>query len=125
VLYNAYWWWVSLVWATAATALHNVQQQESPWPGCVEAIQPLGLKEDPLAYLGILVDVLQEWDRYTVFRDSIFTGRLPLQGKDVRLSVYEGRVRIDYGDSGRARKVRAALKTALMGWERIVTVLPA
>jgi hypothetical protein len=39
-------WWQSVVWATAAVALHNVQQTKG-WPS-----EPLRLDEDPLAYLG-------------------------------------------------------------------------
>lgn len=122
--YHAYWWWTSIVWATAAVAIHNLQQQGKRWPGCRDEITPLTLSEDPLAYLGILVDVLQEWDRYTVFRTSIFTGKLPLQGKDVRLGTDNGIVLIDYGSEDRAKKVREALNTSLQGWDQVVSVLP-
>ena len=51
-------WWTGIVWATAATAIHNVQQMDTltsvdaSWPG------PISLEEDPIAYLGILADVL-------------------------------------------------------------------
>ena len=47
-------WWTGIVWATAATAIHNVQQMDTltsvdaSWPG------PISLEEDPIAYLGIL-----------------------------------------------------------------------
>lgn len=51
VAYEALWWWQGVVWATAAVAIHNVQQQqpgeEDPGSG------PLRLDEDALAYLGI------------------------------------------------------------------------
>ena len=124
VVYNAYWWWTSAVWATAATALHNIQQQDPPWPGCQDKIEPLAIKEDPLAYLGILVDVLQEWDRYTVSRTSIFTGKLPLQAKDVKLWTSKGLIHIDYGDSKRAKKVTESLTTALKDWKKIVAIMP-
>jgi hypothetical protein len=125
LVYNAYWWWTSAVWATAATALHNFQQIEPPWPGCQDAIKPLAIREDPLAYLGILVDVLQEWDRYTISRTSIFTGELPLQGKDMKLWTSKGLIHLDYGDFKRAKKVTASLTTALKGWKKVVTILPA
>jgi hypothetical protein len=121
---KAYWWWTSVVWATGATAIHNLQQQRQPWPGCETIATRLSLNDDPLAYLGILVDILQEWDRYTVSRSSILSGKLPLQGKDVGLTVIAEKIRIDYRDRGRAEGVRMALDLALSSWEEIVEILP-
>ena len=123
-MYTAHWWWTSAVWATAATALHNLQQ-ELQWPGVETPNDPLALEEDPLAYLGILVDILEEWDRYTVSRASIFTGKLPLQAKDVMLDTEKGRIRIKYDNLKRANKVREALDIALLDWDNIVLVLPS
>ena len=80
VRYQAIWWWYGVVWATAAVAIHNVQQQDPRCP-------PLRLEEDALAYLGILVDSVQDWDRYTVSKDSVIGGMLPLQGSDVLLGI--------------------------------------
>ena len=43
-------WWTGIVWATAATAIHNVQQMntltnvDASWPG------QISLEEDPIAY---------------------------------------------------------------------------
>jgi hypothetical protein len=83
----AHWWWSGIVWGTAACALHNVQQMsQSDLPvDLKEEDHPLSIEEDPLAYLGILVDCVQEWDRYTTSQESVIGGRLPLQGTDVTL----------------------------------------
>jgi len=125
VVYNAFWWWTSIVWATGATALHNLQQMDQPWPGCQTTTGPLAIEDDPLAYLGILVDVMQEWDRYTVSRTSIFTGILPLQGKDVSLCADSGIIHVNYADAKRSKKVKESLAAALIGWDKVVNVLPA
>jgi hypothetical protein len=86
---DAYWWWSGLVWATAACAIHNIQQMDpNDLPAELRETTDeglLSLDEDPLAYLGILVDCVQEWDRYTVSHQSVFAGRLPLQGSNVTL----------------------------------------
>ena len=55
-------WWAGIVWGTAAVGLHNIQQLNKvvslapDWPG------KLRLSDDPLAYLGVLVDIMQEWN---------------------------------------------------------------
>jgi hypothetical protein len=117
-------WWTGIVWATGATALHNVQQMEFPdklypdWPG------PLRLEEDPLAYLGVLVDVLEEWDRYSVFKalDSE-----PIQGIDVELGTESGKVAVKFlGGLGanRAKKLKSNLNAALADWTALLDVRP-
>jgi hypothetical protein len=125
--YDFVYWWTGIVWATAATAIHNIQQMSKPWfrnamvgslP--IEA-EPLALDEDPLAYLGILADCLQEWDRYFVFASP---ERLPIQGVDVLLSHDNGKVTIDFETTERAGKVRKDLSAALSEWDKLVTVLP-
>lgn len=121
--YTAIWWWTGVVWATAATALHNVQQFGDKWPATCNHPGPLRLDEDPLAYLGILVDCLQEWDRYTVTRESVIGGSLPLQGIDVRLSSKAGKVRIEYGDRMRLESVRRSLDLSLFEWSKIVEIV--
>lgn len=71
----------------AATCIHNIQQLPHTWPGLKKEVGQLDYKEDSIAYLGIMVDIIQEWDRYTVFKDSIITGALPIQGRDVEVTV--------------------------------------
>jgi hypothetical protein len=117
-------WWTGIVWATAATAAHNVQQMEFPdklypdWPGL------LSLQEDPLAYLGVLVDILEEWDRYSVFKalDSE-----PIQGIDVELGTDAGKIVVQFlGPLGskRARKLKSNLSASLADWAAILEVRP-
>jgi len=121
-------WWSGIAWATAACALHNIQCADSAmsldprWPG------PLGLQEDPLAYLGVLVDVLQEWDRYPVRprRD-----KEPIQGHEVDLGhkrdrkTNQDKVRVVFREpngSARAAKVCKELDRSLKDWTAIVEV---
>lgn len=117
-------WWTGIVWATAATALHNIQQMEDlnkidpKWPGA------LALDDDPLAYLGVLVDILQEWDRYSVRKvlDSE-----PIQGNEVELGVHRRKVKVYFlGPDGtsRAKKVRKDLNIALADWEKMLELGP-
>lgn len=115
VVYEAWWWWSVIVWATAATAIHNTQQQQQ-WPHPLGRPAPLDLEEDALAYLGILVDILQEWDRYSVTRASVIGGGLPIQAVDVRLSNAEGKIVVAFGDSAVVSKVRDSLNIALNRW---------
>lgn len=117
-------WWTGIVWATAATAIHNVQQMDTltsvdaSWPG------PISLEEDPIAYLGILVDVLEEWDRYSVFKGL---NREPIQGTEVQLGYRDQKVvvRFEGGPGrGRARKLSDELDKALIGWTSLLEVQP-
>jgi hypothetical protein len=119
--YQPEFWWQATVWASAATALHNIAQSRpsdrirKPHPG------PLSISEEPLAYLGILVDILQEWDRNYVARVSPFIGVGPLQGIDVAAKVTKGRLWLDFG-SERNGKVAKELDWALKDWGSIVEV---
>jgi hypothetical protein len=122
-VYKPSWWWTAIVWATGAVALHNVQTMD-PWPQDSHPTEPLAIDEDPLAYLGILVDLLQEWDRYTTSKTSIFSGQLPLSSNDVQIGVTNGLILIDYGDpSGIVQnKIKKDLNKALKDWDQIVQV---
>lgn len=120
--YDSPWWFSGVLWGTSAAALHNVQQQ----PGAVGIaghLGPLRIEEDSLAYLGILVDCLQEWDRYNVSHESVIGGTLPLQGVDVELGRSEHSIVVDYHDQARACLVRESLNVALGGWQDIVVVV--
>jgi hypothetical protein len=117
-------WWTAIVWGTAAVGIHNVQQIESAkqldpeWPG------PLALSEDPLAYLGIMVDVIQEWNRYSVFKDL---DREPIQGIEVKLGLDKGKVVVQFLEPNaiaRARKLAKDLDQALAGWRELVEICP-
>jgi hypothetical protein len=117
-------WWTGIVWATAATAIHNIQQMPSAkkldrrWPGT------LSIEEDPLAYLGVLVDILEEWDRYSVFKtlDSE-----PIQGIEVELGNSAGLVQVSFvGPAGpsRAINLRNNFDESLKDWDELIEVLP-
>lgn len=123
ISYEAYWWWTSVVWATAATAIHNIQQLEYNFPESFGDFSKLNIDDDPLAYLGILVDILQEWDRYTVSRESSIGGSLPIQGKDVLLGTDNNRIQIDYQNSDIKEKVIESLDHSLEDWNRYVVVV--
>ncbi len=122
--WNCAFWWTGIVWATAATAVHNIQQLshagalDSAWPGL------LPLDEDPLAYLGVLVDIIQEWDRYSVFKalDSE-----PIQGTEVELGSKAGKILVHFvGSSGpsHAKKLRSNLDEALSDWATVLEIGP-
>jgi hypothetical protein len=114
-------WWSGIVWATAACAVHNMQQQNN-WPS---AYRPgkLTLDDDPLAYLGILVDSIQDWDRYMVFHSRT---RMPIQGIDVKLQIQGGKAVVEFppDQKDRVGKLKKELDNALDGWDKLVLLLP-
>jgi hypothetical protein len=117
-LYEARWWWRMVVWSTGAVALHNVIQQSERFKET-----PLALEDDPLTYLGVLVDVLQEWDRYTSARNSVFTGTLPVSSNEVRIGIgSEGRIAIAFEKEKTRTKVEKDLR-CLKDWNRIIELV--
>ncbi|MCG2639419.1 MULTISPECIES: hypothetical protein [Bradyrhizobium] len=119
-------WWTGVVWGTAASALHNVQQQDDAneldpeWPG------KLALDDDPIAYLGILVDVIQEWNRYSVFK-RLDVDREPIQGIEVELGFRNGKIIVRFKEPNavdRAKEVRKGLDKSLSAWSDIVEIRP-
>lgn len=118
--YEAEHWWAGIVWATAAVALHNIQQTD-PWPGISDGVKrQLLLNDDPLAYLGILVDVLQEWDRPKSARGQFFKGQRPVSSRDCQLGASRGKILVSYGSAAISEKVGQNLDTALAGWKDVV-----
>lgn len=117
-------WWSGVVWATAAVALHNVQQNNS-YPGWKSKLQ---FSEDPLTYLGILVDLLQEWDRPSARRvGSVGGDRRRINASDVNIGFdFDGKIALEFGcrDSDATRreaKMKRDLDAALDGWDRLVS----
>jgi hypothetical protein len=115
-------WWTGIVWGTAAVGLHNIQQISSAkqldpdWPGL------LSLTEEPLAYLGILVDIIQEWNRYSVFKDL---DREPIQGIEVKLGAQRDKILVQFLEPNarsRAERLEKDLEKALSGWRELVEV---
>jgi hypothetical protein len=117
-------WWTAIVWGTGAVSVHNIQQLESArkldarWPGT------LTLDEDPLAFLGVIVDIIQEWDRYSVFKKL---DREPIQGTEVKLGHSAGKILVEFGEPhsrSRAKKLRKNLRVALRDWAKFLEVRP-
>jgi hypothetical protein len=119
VAYDYEFWWTGIVWATASAALHNIQQRKgiiAPVAG-IEA-RKLRLEDEPLTYLGILVDCIQDWDRYFVYESR---SRSPVQGIDVNLSSVAGKVSIEVPEDI-YKKMTGDLNDALIDWNDIVTI---
>jgi hypothetical protein len=117
---DASYWWGGIVWATAASALHNYIQDDKAKK------DPLSIEEDALAYLGILVDILQEWDRYKVFSSPADVGKL-VQGNEVGMWTLEkdgqSKIFISYPNAKIVKKVKGALDSSLKDWSEIVHVI--
>jgi hypothetical protein len=77
--------------------------------------------EDPLTYLGVLVDILQEWDRFRVNPNSLGQPE-PVQGVDVFLGNADGTVEISY-PSLVAAEVCKNLNKTLDGWKNYVKII--
>lgn len=123
-LWSPAFWWTGIVWGTAAAAIHNVQQQteaqklDPNWPG------RLKLDDDPLAYLGVVVDTIEEWDRYSVFKGL---DREPVQGSEVTLENCAGRIVVTFvGPNGEkhAKKRRDELTASLDNWDALLSIAP-
>ena len=82
-------------------------------------LDKLALADDPLAYLGILVDILQEWDRYRV--NPSLSDQGPIEGHRVRIGVDNKRILLAYPD-GRAKTVEDGLNRSLSGWTQFVVI---
>jgi hypothetical protein len=123
--YDARFWCSGILRATAAVAFHHVLQDPASFPGYLKdgKFKKLSIKSDPLTYLGILVDILQEWDRYNVIPEGIFGTNLPVQGIDVELSVCKNKICIKYNNMKVAQKVRESLSKSLNQWEAFVQIV--
>lgn len=104
-------WFKKILWATASSAIHSLIQKDEYSKQCKEHLDlkamklkekkagknpdehkdhlRIGLDDDPLAFLGLLVDGLQEWDRYKVTGrgEAAFSGPEPLQNTDVEIDL--------------------------------------
>jgi len=118
-------WFNAVIWATAAVASHDLLQVESKPAGW----KPLCLSDDPLIYLGILVDMLQDWDRHSTRRiASIETKRRIVKSRDVQIGIdHDDRLCIQYGLRGdadcraRQEKLETELNATLDSWADLVS----
>lgn len=127
VIVNLENWWGVLIWATAASALHNALQDKTFKLLCRQNeynYKNLSYSDDPLTYLGILVDILQEWDRFSVNKNSLFSKKSALQNTDVEIGIdsSSGLIKLRYSDPDVLKKIRDALDESLSGWEKIITL---
>jgi hypothetical protein len=81
-------WFNKVLWATASIAIHDVIQEKYYEKICKKngktKCEKIKLDDDPLAFLGVLVDALQEWDRYTISGELAFSEKTELlQSTDV------------------------------------------
>lgn len=121
--YDAYWWWTGVVWASAAAAIHNIVQMKTG--------PKVALSDDPLAFLGILVDLLQEWDRYNAHRGRhsrpLEPVGLPVQGVDVTAYCDGERLILGFPWGPNPKKSRKEslseeLDNSVPGWRQFVTL---
>jgi hypothetical protein len=78
--------WIKDLWASSSVAIHDYVTKETWNVKSEQENDPelqIKLEEDPLAYLEILVDLVQEWDRYTVLGESAFVGSELLQSYEI------------------------------------------
>lgn len=122
------WWWMGVIWATMAAAYHNFPLMREYWPNNYSC-KKLSIHEDPLTYLGIMVDIIQEWDRYSTTYESYNEMEIPLQGKDMRLGRGTWRankiVRISYPKifpKKKLKEIEKKLDDNLLDWKKIIKI---
>ena len=121
IIYPAEGWWEHWVRLTAAAAIHNYQQMIGNLPENNQI--KLTINEEPFSYLGILVDILQEWDRFNTTPSSIFTEQLPIQGVDILINKRkDGIIEILYPQEKIVKKIKNVLDDTLVDWHKIIDV---
>ena len=123
--YREEFWWTLNVWGTAAAAIHNLIQTPPTWDTSNLELTKLRLEEDPIAYLGVLVDILEEWDRYAVQRGAAMgtSTQLPLQGSDVFVNTTGDRLEFRIPKARLVSKMIEAFDTALEDWRQLLSVV--
>ncbi|MDD5035670.1 MAG: hypothetical protein PHE55_13025 [Methylococcaceae bacterium] len=115
--------WIKDLWATASVAIHDYVTQKT-WNPDKEDKLRIKLEADPLAYLQILVDVLQEWDRYTVLGESAFSGKEPLQSYETKLAVRnQSKLRLAYPKRNEYEdEIEKTLDRILIDWNEYIEI---
>ena len=92
-------------------------------------VDSASIRRDALAYLGVLVDILQEWDRPSSQRDRTVEGdEYRISSPDVRIeTMANGRVHLDYRWRDgtvviRRKKMLGELDRALTDWNTVVEI---
>jgi len=137
--YKALNWFSLCLWGTGAAAVHDIVQNSKIWEN--PKFQPfklalnerrqkegiLSLEDSPLEYLGVLVDILQEWDRYSVNKDEVFATNDRLQGTQVDIdkdSIPDKlKFIFDYTDKKDLQTgLLKALNFSLVDWKNILQI---
>ena len=122
--------WIKDLWATASVAIHDYIAKDT-WNDDDQDRLRIDLEVDPLAYLEILVDLLQEWDRYTVLGESAFSGKEVLQSYETKLSIEIGeknnyKMRLAYPNrkvlQSYKKEMEKLLKKTLINWSNYVDI---
>lgn len=121
-------WWGLLVWASVATAFHNALQEKEFITLLKQSDlrhKKLQLSDDPLTYLGILVDILQQWDRYNVDSGAIFNNIKTIQNNEVYIgkNKKQKKIKIKYINEDIKNDVIEALDNSLYKWSDIIEVI--
>ncbi len=124
--YHSEWFFTGILWATSAAAIHNIQQEQpSKWFDSIRSDDHLGLlyiEDDPLAYLGILVDIIQQWDRHRVFPNPALIRKIPVQSKDVSVAIEDSRLIVKYSNAQFSKSVQDDLNKSLKNWDAFVSI---
>jgi len=132
--YTAKNWFSLVLWGTAAAAVHDIVQNKKLWDNekhikDFTKIQKnrlsknqglLSLAESPLCYLGVLVDAIQEWDRYSVRKDDVFSTKDRLQGVQVNIEYMTGsnKLKFTFPDSDDlSETIQKTLNFSLEKWK--------
>ena len=130
-------WFNKVLWATSSIAIHDVIQQGHYKQICKkydpekegETVK-IKIDDDPLAFLGVLVDALEEWDRYTISGDAAFSKKTePLQGTDIDIEFEseEKPINFYYPVKGGEEKdfasdIEKTLNDCLDGWKTLIGI---
>ena len=125
--YYSEWFFTGLLWATSAAALHNIQEElPSKYFDEIrdgDSSGRLWIEDDPLAYLGILVDTIQSWDRFNVNRNPYFEKKVPFQSRDVFVKQEDNKLVFLFKDGKEiAESVQKDLNKALKDWDKYVSI---
>lgn len=133
--YKASNWFSLVLWGTAAAAIHDIVQNKDLWktPKEMKYIFELTggtnngilkLDDSHLCYLGVLVDIIQEWDRYSVIKESVFSEKFQLQGIQVDIrKPMQGMQPLEIKiieNNEVIQKIQSSLDFSLNGWRALI-----
>jgi hypothetical protein len=126
-------WFKKVLWATASIAIHDVIQETYYEKSCkkngkTECVK-IKLDDDPLAFLGILVDALQEWDRYSISGELAFSEKTELlQSNAVVINNKSNKINFYYplkkgnDEKDFSQDIIKALNRCLSDWDHLIRI---